>query len=192
MKSDLHSNAGSSSTLNLVFMSEQCNTSPPSSVIKCTFMIIRRKGRSRGQKNIPRVRTPSVVDFPLSTFPTTAQRTSGTSETLRGGSRRSRCIRGWSVRDSNSVETLPPICSTTLTVISRILSTSTCVRVTPIQPVSVIGSPEISWDSSGSAPIRKTYSPRCRVRREAVRSCALSVSSLFEESNSFCNVISES
>lgn len=52
----------------------------------------REDGRRR--KHIPRVRTPSVVDFPLSTFPTTAQRTSGTSETLRGGSRRSRCIRG--------------------------------------------------------------------------------------------------
>jgi len=136
------------------------------------------------------VRTPSVVDFPLSTFPTTAQRTSGTSETLRGGSRRRRCIRGWSDRDSNSVETLPPICSTTLTAISCILSTSACVRVTPIQPVSSIGSPDTIRDSGGSAPIRKTYSPRCRVRREAVRSCALSTSSVFEESNSVYGGIS--
>ena len=130
------------------------------------------------------MRTPSVVDFPLSTFPTTAQRTSGTSETLRGGSRRSRYIRGWSIRDSKRVEILPPICSTTLIAISCILSTSAWVRVTPIQPVSSIGSPDTSWDSGGSAPIRKIYSPRCRVRREAVRSCALPASSVFEESNS--------
>lgn len=37
---------------------------------------------------IPRVRTPSDVDLPQSTLPTTAQRTSGTNSMLGGGTRR--------------------------------------------------------------------------------------------------------
>lgn len=42
-----------------------------------------------------------MVDFPLSTLPTTAQRTSGVSATLGGGRRRSNAIRiGFVVIDS--------------------------------------------------------------------------------------------
>ena len=40
-ETDLHPNAGSPSALNLMFMSEQCNTSPPSSIIECTFIKVR-------------------------------------------------------------------------------------------------------------------------------------------------------
>lgn len=54
---------------------------------------------------VPRVSTPRVVDFPLSTFPTTAHRTSGVRETLRGGSRKRSDIRGCPVLTSQSAET---------------------------------------------------------------------------------------
>lgn len=53
---------------------------------------------------IPRVRTPRVVDFPLSTFPTTAQRTSGVRETLGGGNRNNMDVRGCIDRDSKRME----------------------------------------------------------------------------------------
>ena len=46
--------------------------------------------------NAPLVRTPKVVDFPLSTFPTTAHRTSGVKATLGGGNRSSNAARGGS------------------------------------------------------------------------------------------------
>ena len=45
--------------------------------------------------SIPLVRTPSVVDLPLSTFPTTAQRTSDVKATLGDGSRSSSAIRAF-------------------------------------------------------------------------------------------------
>jgi hypothetical protein len=56
------------------------------------------------RQTVPRVRTPNVVDFPLSTFPTTAHRTSGVKDTLGGGSLRSKEIRGCRVRVSNKTE----------------------------------------------------------------------------------------
>jgi hypothetical protein len=63
--------------------------------------------RIRGMTDIlqrPLVRTPSVVDLPLSTLPTTAQRTSGVKETLGGGKRSNSVARGISF-DSNRTET---------------------------------------------------------------------------------------
>ena len=69
-----------------------------------------REGRVRylpvsiDSKNIPRVRTPKVVDFPLSTFPTTAHRTSGVKDTFGGGKRRSNDIRGCPVLTSNKID----------------------------------------------------------------------------------------
>jgi hypothetical protein len=39
------------------------------------------------QEDMPRVNTPSVVDLPLSTFPTTAHLTSGVRDTFAGGNR---------------------------------------------------------------------------------------------------------
>jgi len=51
MKSDLHSNAGSPSALDLMFVSEQCNTSPPSSIVKCTYRTMRTEGvRQRAEE----------------------------------------------------------------------------------------------------------------------------------------------
>jgi hypothetical protein len=52
----------------------------------------------------PRVRTPRVVDLPLSTFPTTAQRTSGVRETLGGGNRNNIDVRGCFNLDSKRME----------------------------------------------------------------------------------------
>lgn len=49
----------------------------------------------------PLVKTPSMVDLPLSTFPTTAHRTSGVNETFGGGNRRRTDARGcWLSRPS--------------------------------------------------------------------------------------------
>jgi IS1 family transposase len=45
-----------------------------------------------------------VVDFPLSTLPTTAHRTSGVRETLRGGNRNNKIARGQLLRVSNRTE----------------------------------------------------------------------------------------
>lgn len=45
--------------------------------------------------SIPLVRTPSVVDLPLSTLPTTAHRTSDVKATLGEGSRSSSAIRAF-------------------------------------------------------------------------------------------------
>lgn len=53
---------------------------------------------------LPRVNTPNVVDLPLSTFPTTAQRTSGVVETSGGGNRKSKAARGCSGLLSKSIE----------------------------------------------------------------------------------------
>jgi hypothetical protein len=61
-------------------------------------------------QDIPRVSTPRVVDFPLSTFPTTAHRTSGVRETFRGGNRKSRVVRARLVRVSNRTEVFPGNC----------------------------------------------------------------------------------
>ena len=52
----------------------------------------------------PRVKTPNVVDFPLSTLPTTAHRTSGVEATSGGGNRNSNAALGWSVLLSNSID----------------------------------------------------------------------------------------
>ena len=43
MESDLHSDAGGPSAFDLVFVSEQCNTSSPSPIIKSTFTAIRKQ-----------------------------------------------------------------------------------------------------------------------------------------------------
>lgn len=61
---------------------------------------------------IPLVRTPRVVDFPLSTFPTTAQRTSGVKDTSVGGSRNKSVARGWIDLVLNSTVVFP--CRSTL------------------------------------------------------------------------------
>lgn len=53
---------------------------------------------------VPRVRTPSVVDLPESTLPTTAQRTSGSEETFRGDSRQRRLARGCGHVEWNNTE----------------------------------------------------------------------------------------
>ena len=60
---------------------------------------------------LPRVRTPNVVDFPLSTFPTTAHLTSGVSETLGGGNRSNRDARTGAILDSNSKDACGVIAS---------------------------------------------------------------------------------
>ncbi len=56
------------------------------------------------QKDIPLVRTPNVVDLPLSTFPTTAHRTSGVVATSGGGNRSSNAALGWSDLLSNNID----------------------------------------------------------------------------------------
>ena len=52
IRSDLHSNAGSPPALNLMFMSEQRNASPPSSIVERTCRTVRAKGgESRTEKH---------------------------------------------------------------------------------------------------------------------------------------------
>lgn len=52
------------------------------------------RARPRPSSSTPRVRTPNVVDLPLSTLPTTAHRTSGVRETFGGGRRSKTAARG--------------------------------------------------------------------------------------------------
>ena len=62
--------------------------------ISCLWRNNDTRARPRPSSRAPRVRTPNVVDLPLSTFPTTAQRTSGVRATLGGGNRSSSAARG--------------------------------------------------------------------------------------------------
>lgn len=145
--------------------------------------------------SIPRVRTPRVVDFPLSTLPTTATRTSGVNDTLGGGNRSNNDIRGCPARISNSVDTwyvwnqplskatkwfgmwptFPPTSSTTLDICACNLSISSTDRGVPDHSmVSSLSSPANSSVCDGSWPIRKTYSPLFCVRSAAIWSRARS------------------
>ena len=102
---------------------------------------------------MPRVNTPSVVDLPLSTFPTTAHLTSGVKDTLAGGNRNKTEALGCPVntvksthaygalivhlvcwlRSPNGKLTFPPISSAVLVNFEHTASTSSAVRGIPAQ-----------------------------------------------------------
>lgn len=57
-------------------------------------ILIRTGAQFKERNGVPLVKTPRVVDFPLSTFPTTAHLTSGVRDTFGGGRRSSIDVRG--------------------------------------------------------------------------------------------------
>lgn len=149
---------------------------------------------------VPRVSTPSVVDFPLSTLPTTAQRTSGVLDTECGSKRRSSVSRERTPRASCNTEactcvnwwicypkgkrTLPPISSTVSIIAVRNLSISSCVLDTPDQPSqSSANSSENSFVCGGCCPILKMYSPCRCVSKEDSKSFAMSRSASLQDNN---------
>jgi hypothetical protein len=145
---------------------------------------------------VPRVKTPNVVDFPLSTLPTTAHRTSGVRDTFGGGSLSNKDSRGCPALVSKSTEvynitttfrrsifqfsvrknlTLPPTSSTTFVNCSRSLSRSSTVLAIPDQSGDwSFRSPPKSSVCDGCCPIRNTYSPWFCVNTAATKSRARS------------------
>jgi len=150
-------------------------------------------------RTLPRVNTPSVVDLPLSTFPTTAHLTSGVRDTLAGGNRNKIEARGCPVDSVNSTHaccghqcsasiwieeklTFPPISSTVLVNLEHRVLTSSAVRASPVQLAgSSVISPEKSSAREGCFPTLSTYSPLVWVSSAANRSRAVSWSASSSE-----------
>jgi hypothetical protein len=87
-----------------MFMPEERDASQPSPVIKTTYFSISGDLSDGVLVNSPLVSTPSIVDLPLSTFPTTAHRTSGMRDTSGGGNRSNTEARGRGSLARNKVQ----------------------------------------------------------------------------------------
>jgi hypothetical protein len=141
--------------------------------ISCLCLNKPTRARPRPSSKAPRVSTPSVVDFPESTFPTTAHLTSGVDSTVGGGILIRQVAR---VGCSNSRVTLAPRLSIRLAKSEMAVFSCSSVRRSPVHPVeSSEGSaskPE-DWNRSscgGLSPRCTRHSPRLRVTIEATKS----------------------